>query len=98
MSLYNGLHDSSHQILTILSKLLEIQDEFTTSTINLGLDFIVNSSFNDIYCFKELIVPFIISRTSHKTKERSNFLLQLIELSDHKDEFIMLFLHSNNNK
>lgn len=94
MCLYNGLYEATKNIAVIVSKLLKNTNECNISTLILGLHFLVNYSFDDLTCFKELIIPFISSSTSPKSAERQYLLNLIIELAEKKEEFVTNFIMS----
>jgi hypothetical protein len=73
MSIYNGLNDTTNNILAIINTLSKDSSN-TICTLLSAYNFISNNSCNDIYCLKYIIIPFIIDTTKPSSNERREIL------------------------
>lgn len=97
MSLKNGLFVVTDETLVILEQALKDKSDMFFSVIYSAYDFLANISTYDISCLRDLIFPYLFSRTSPSTPKRKDILNGLIESAYDKEKFIMHFLHSKYN-
>jgi hypothetical protein len=94
MSLYNGLHNVTKEVLNILEKAIENKSDAFFSVTYSSLDFLTNHSAKNISCLRDVILPYLFFKTEHKSEKRRELLNGFIESAYKKDEFIQYFLHS----
>lgn len=76
MSLYNGLIETTNNILAILNT-LSTSSSYSVCTLLSAYNFISNESCKDAYCLKYIIIPFIIDTTKSASTERREILEQI---------------------
>lgn len=103
---YNNLYNTSKILLSIINSmdLLEIfktsSNKSNPSSLSVissclrAFEFLSNITCDDIFCLRELIIPFILDSTKTDSNERRGFLHFLFSTNNSKTQFMYKFLQN----